>query len=80
MLYIDVNVDCVKNILQNTDVRKACGPDNISGIILRESDDALAFPLNIIFNKCLNSGVFPSVYKTANVITIHKGEDKNIVN
>ena len=35
-------------------------------------------PLEIIFNQCLETGVFPSEWKKGNIAPIHKKEDKKI--
>ena len=33
-------------------------------------------PLEINFNQCLETGVFPSEWKKDNIVPIHKKEDK----
>ena len=60
------------SLLSTLDRSKACGPDNLSGFILRECADVLAAPLSVIFNKCLQTGVFPRRWKDATVIPVHK--------
>ena len=39
---------------------------------------AVATPLNIIFRKCLSDGVFPKMWKLANVQPIHKKDSRQI--
>lgn len=53
------------------------GFDKIPNKFLKEQKKLLAPPLTHIFNKCLEQGVFPSVLKTAQIIPIHKGGDRN---
>ena len=36
-------------------------------------------PLEIIFNQCLETGVFPSEWKKGNIVPIHKKGDKQIL-
>ena len=36
-------------------------------------------PLSLLFNNCLRDGVFPNDWNKANVIPVHKKEDKQLV-
>ena len=49
---------------------KACGPDNISARIVNECADELAVPLAIICRASVSSGVFPTRWKSANIVPI----------
>ena len=40
--------------------------------------DSLVKPLSIIFQNCINSGVFPG--KKSNIVPIHKKNDKQLIN
>ena len=42
-------------------------------------DDSICKPLKIIFQSCLESGKFPSERKKANVVSIHKKGNKQIL-
>ena len=42
------------------------------------SDDALVLPLKIIFTNCLQRGLFPEIWKHANVVPVHKKNEKNL--
>ena len=42
--------------------------------------DRTCKPLSIIFKSCLTQGIFPSEWKKANVVQIHKKNDKQCVN
>ena len=53
-------------------VHKASGPDMISARILKELSDVIATFLCNIFQKCLDTGQIPDVWKTANVSAIYK--------
>lgn len=75
--HMTVSSDRVGSLLSGLDRSKACGPDNLSGFILRECADALAIPLSVIFNKCLHAGVFPRRWKDATVIPVHKKGPRN---
>lgn len=58
---------------------KAVGPDSLSPRVLRECADILSPSLCGILNKSLSSGILPSGFKEANIIPIHKKEDKESV-
>ena len=62
----------VKKILKSLNVNKATGPDGISNFLLKNTADVLAKPLCKFFNYFLEAGVFPSDWKTSNVVPVHK--------
>ena len=62
----------VYKLLENLDPKKATGSDNISNAILKRCSIGLAKPLCIIFNKSIQTGVFPTRWKLANVSPIFK--------
>ena len=43
-------------------------------------DDSLVKPLSIIFQKCINSGVFPDSWKKSNIVPVYKKNDKQLIN
>ena len=68
------------NLICNLHVRKACGYDLISNRILKNSCKTILPYITTLFNQCMRQGVFPSVYKVAQVIPLYKGGDKEDVN
>jgi len=72
----DVNVDVAAVIQQINllDTSKANGPDDISNRLLLACGSSLAISLEIIFTKSLSTGVFPKLWKTANVVPIYKNK------
>ena len=76
-----VDADMLLNLIRSLDVNKSHGSDKISVRMLKICDSSIIKPLTIIFNSSLKSGVFPSAWKKANIIPIHKKGDKmNIKN
>ena len=69
----------ILDIIKNLNVNKAHGPDNISGRMIELCEDSIALPLSIIFNNIINTGIFPVIWKSANVTPVHKKESKQIV-
>ena len=47
--------------------------------MLKVCGDSTCRLLNIIFKTCLCTGKFPSKWKKANIVPVHKKEDKQIV-
>ena len=67
-----ISDDKILNIIRSLNPNKAHGWDEISVRIIKLSDAALVTPLKIIFTNCLKRGVFPEVWKCANVVPVHK--------
>ena len=57
--------------------KKSCGPGGLSYCILKELKEVLTIPLELLFNKSLNEGIFPQQMKQANVVPLHKGKSKS---
>jgi hypothetical protein len=62
----------VFNILNNLDVYKACGFDNISNKILKLSAATIFKPITRLINTSLSLGKYPTCWKMANVIPLFK--------
>ncbi|KAL1381013.1 hypothetical protein pipiens_013780 [Culex pipiens pipiens] len=62
----------VRKVLASTDASKGPGPDCIPPSIVKQCAATLANPLAIIFNRSLESGVFPAKWKVASITPIHK--------
>ena len=54
------------------------GWDEISVRMIKLSDASLVLPLKIIFTNFLRSGLFPEIWKYANVVPVHKKNEKNL--
>ncbi|CAK1598938.1 unnamed protein product [Parnassius mnemosyne] len=65
--------------LKNIDPNKGAGPDKIKPVFLKHTSNTICMPLNIIFNKCLETGTFPTQWKQAYITPIHKSGSKNNV-
>ena len=76
---IDLSASRVKPILDNLDINKAQGPDAISGAVLKNCSETLAYPLSVLVNLSYNTGYIPQEWKLFNVVPVHKKDDKNKV-
>ena len=72
-----VSSENIRNILKGMNPGKACGPDNVSARVIRECSDELAAPLAILCRLSFDQGVFPKVWKRANIVPIHKKGTKS---
>ncbi|XP_031574161.1 deleted in malignant brain tumors 1 protein-like [Actinia tenebrosa] len=64
--------------LQVIDPKKACGPDNIPGNILKNTADVIAPSLSRFFNLSLSLGKVPTLWKRANITPVFKKEDPSL--
>jgi hypothetical protein len=69
----------IRRCLLKLDPKKAFGPDGVSPRLLKEGANQLAPVLNKLFNKSLSTGIYPKLWKRANVIPIHKKKDKALI-
>ena len=69
----------LKMIIKTLDPNKAHGCDNISIKMIKICIQSLILPLKIIFDHSLKKGKFPEIWKKANVVPVHKKEDKMLV-
>ncbi|MCB4744601.1 MAG: hypothetical protein LGB07_02965, partial [Sulfurovum sp.] len=60
------------------DKSKATGPDMIHNKLLIAIVD-ITEPLTILFNRCLNEGIFPNIWKIAHVTPLHKKRTRKSV-
>ena len=66
-------------ILKSLDSTKARGCDNLSVRMIKICNESITIPLKIIFDETLKNSVFPEIWKRANVVPLHKKEDKSLV-
>ena len=55
--------------------RKSTGPDELTAGMIKDCKKAFSKPLAFIINLSLQSGVFPSVWKSAKITPVHKKGD-----
>ena len=66
-------------IIKNLDSSKAHGWDNISIKMIIICGESITVPLKITFEQSLKEKKFSEVWKKANVVTVHKKEEKNLI-
>ena len=73
---IQISTQDVEDVLKLLNVSKASGSDLISPRLLKEGAPVLSTHLANLFNKSIETSVFPSQWKLANVIPVHKKGDR----
>ena len=68
----DFVIDAIKRLKPN----KATGLDKISARLLKDSGQIIAPTLTSLFNRSLQTETFPSIWKKARVVPLHKKGDK----
>ncbi|MCB4773548.1 MAG: hypothetical protein LGB05_08015, partial [Sulfurovum sp.] len=66
------------SVIKKLDKSKATGPDMIHNKLLIAIVD-ITEPLTILFNRCLNEGIFPNIWKIAHVTPLHKKRTRKSV-
>ena len=66
----------ISKLILKLDVKKSCGYDSISNKILKATCNVIVPYITKLFNSCIQEGVFPNCFKTAQVIPLFKGGTK----
>ena len=73
-----ISEEKILKIIRSLNLNKVHGWDEISKRMIKLSDVSLVTPLKIIFTNCLSQGVFPGIWNCANVVRVHKKNEKNL--
>ena len=76
LLDITISPDTVRTQLKRLKATGAPGPDGVHPQILREAADQLCTPLASLFQRSIDSGTLPAIWKTASVVPVYKKGDK----
>ena len=76
---INFTEDDILNFIRKLDPSNAHGHDQINIPMVQICDKAICFFCHLIFSYCIESGIFPTEWKKANVVPIHKQDDKQSV-
>ena len=77
--HIHFTTDDIPSQIRSLNIHKSTGPDDISARMLKLCDDTIVVPLTLIVNNISSTGVFPELWKLANVIPIHKKGSKQLI-
>ena len=68
---VSFSQDGIAKIIQNLDPNKAHGSDNVSIRMLKICGSSIYKPLEMIFKQCIETSVFLSGWKKANIVPTH---------
>lgn len=74
-----VDSKMVRKLLVALDRGKGPGCDRVPPVFLIKCADSLATPITLLFKKSLESMVFPTIWKRANILPIHKKGTKSSI-
>ncbi len=77
---ITVSEDEVRRERRRVNIRKAAGPDGITGHVLRSCTDQLAGLFTSIFNESLATSVVPTSFKKSVIIPVPKNSKPSCLN
>ena len=69
----------ITSIIKSLKPSKTHGADDISIRMIQLCGDSITLSLTLIFKFSFMNGTFPDTWKMANIIPVHKKEEKNIV-
>ena len=76
---INFKKEDILKVIRNLNVNKAHGHDS-SIRMLKICDYVLVEPLSFIYKNCINSEVFPDIWKRSHIIPTYKKNDKRCIN
>ena len=77
MKQLDFSAAGIKKLLDDLDVTKACGPDDLSARLIKTLSSELSSPLELLYSATHHQGLIPSDWKHARVSPIFKKGDRN---
>ena len=77
--FIDIDDHKILKAIRNLNPNKAHGCDDISIRMLKICDDSIVLPFRHIFTKCLEFQTFPTLWKRANILPIHKKQSRQLI-
>ena len=67
----------VQKLINKLPNKKSSGHDDIDNVLLKEISPVITAPLTQLFNESLSKGKFPDIFKTAEVVPLHKNGAKD---
>ena len=71
--------DDIVKIIKSLDPNKAHGHDEISIRMIKLCATSISKPLSILFRNCFENQCFPNEWKRANIVPVHKKNDKQLI-
>ena len=75
---IEVSSRKILELIRSLDSNKSHGCDDVSISMLKIFNEAIVLPLKLIYTNCVEKGVYPNLWKEANVLPSHKKEIRQL--
>ena len=69
----------IRCFINQLNTNKSCGSDGIEAKFIMLAFEVLSPVFAILFNACVDFGIFPTYLKTAKILPVNKAGDKNEV-
>ena len=69
----------IESLIDKLPNKTSKGNDSISNMLLKKLKSSISKPMEIIFNKSIEEGIFPEDMKLADVIPLYKSKEKFLV-
>ena len=69
----------IGDLLLALNIKKAHGWDDVSIRMIKICGDSIIDPLQIIYTNCIRKGIFPNLWKRANVVPVFKKNKKQLI-
>ena len=69
----------VENLIKSLPNKMSSGHDKINNVMLKSLCLAISYPLQLVFNQSIATGIFPDKMKIAEVIPLYKGKQRDLV-
>ena len=76
---LNIIEDNILKIGRAPNIDKAHGHNEISVSMIKICDEALVKPLSLIYKNCIDTGVFPDIWKKSNIAPVYKSGEKQII-
>lgn len=73
---LKLSAEDIRRKISTLDASKGSGPDGLPNSLLKSCVEGFLAPLVLLFNKSLQTGHFPSLWKISHIIPIHKSGSK----
>ena len=75
-----INHTDIEKIINSLPAKTSSRHDGISNKLLKDLNCTISYPLSIIFNQLLESGIFPEKMKIVEIVPLYKSKEEDIVN
>ena len=69
----------IEKIIKSLPAKTSSGHDGISNKLLKDLNCTISYPLSIIFNQSLETGIFPEKMKIAEIVPLYKSKEEDKV-